>query len=478
MGVGARRPRSWIASRRKTILKIPVLPISYGDALPLLRSLDGPVAPEAWRGALPITYHVGAGPAKVHLKLAFDWQMRPLYNVIARIDGSRVPRRVDHPRQSSRRLGQRRGGSDQRQRRADGNRARAGELLKTGWRPKRTIILASWDGEEWGLLGSTEWVEKHQQELATKGGRLHQQRRHRQGLARACPARTRSRPSSTKSCATSPIRADRARACSRPSAIARIEPGADRRGQGEADSSGDIPIDALGSGSDYTAFLDHLTIASLNLGFGGDGGGRRRLPLRLRLVLLVHALLRQRFHALRRGAVAGRSARRILRLANADILPFEFTAHRHDAQRLRRRDPEAGRPRRRPPLDLKPLRQSIERLRSAADDYEQALAKAPRHRARRRRQPVEAESARSTRRERAFRYDAGPAQARLVQASRLRARLLHRLRRQDAARHPRSDRAEAAGRGAAVRPDRRGRRRSPARATSRRRARWSAKLPK
>ena len=92
LGVRARRGASSIAAKRKTLLKIPVLPISYGDALPLLRNLKGPVAPESWRGALPITYHVGAGPAKVHLKLAFDWQERPLYNVIARIDGSQVSR--------------------------------------------------------------------------------------------------------------------------------------------------------------------------------------------------------------------------------------------------------------------------------------------------------------------------------------------------------------------------------------------------
>ena len=125
MGVGTGRPEARSREQRKTLLKIPVLPISYGDALPLLRSLKGPVAPEAWRGALPITYHVGPGPAKVHLKLAFDWRQRPLYDVIARIAGARVSRRVDHPRQSSRRVGQRRVGSDQRQRRADGNRARA-----------------------------------------------------------------------------------------------------------------------------------------------------------------------------------------------------------------------------------------------------------------------------------------------------------------------------------------------------------------
>ena len=156
-------------SASQTILKIPVLPISYGDALPLLRNLKGPIAPESWRGALPITYHVGSGPAKVHLKLAFDWSVRPLYDVIARIDGSDSPDEwIVHGNHHDAWVN---GASDP----TSGNvvlmeTARGlGELLKTGWKPKRTIILASWDGEEWGLLGSTEWVEKHADELSKKG---------------------------------------------------------------------------------------------------------------------------------------------------------------------------------------------------------------------------------------------------------------------------------------------------------------------
>ena len=171
-------------SEAKTLLKIPVLPISYGDALPLLSNLKGPVAPESWRGALPITYHVGPGPAKVHLKLAFDWQERPLYNVIARIEGSQYPDEwIIHGNHHDAWVN---GASDP----TSGNVALMetarglGELLKTGWRPKRTIVIASWDGEEWGLLGSTEWVEKHAGGARDQGGRLHQQRQHGQGLAR------------------------------------------------------------------------------------------------------------------------------------------------------------------------------------------------------------------------------------------------------------------------------------------------------
>ena len=143
-----------------------MLPISYGDAQPLLEALGGRVAPQSWRGALPITYHVGPGPAKVHLKVKSNWDIKPIYNVIARIPGVHVSRRVDPARQSSRRLGQRR-----RRIRISGasallEEARAfGELLKQGWKPKRTIVYCVWDGEEEGLLGSTEWAEEHADEL-------------------------------------------------------------------------------------------------------------------------------------------------------------------------------------------------------------------------------------------------------------------------------------------------------------------------
>ena len=153
----------------KTVLKIPVLPISYGDALPLLRNLKGPVAPEDWRGALPITYRIGPGPAKVHLKLTFEWKVRPLYNVIARIDGAVFPDQWIV--QGNHHDGWVNGANDP----TTGNVALMetargfAELLKQGWKPKRTIILGSWDGEEWGLLGSTEWGEQHARDLREKG---------------------------------------------------------------------------------------------------------------------------------------------------------------------------------------------------------------------------------------------------------------------------------------------------------------------
>src|SRR5881409_785665 len=149
----------------QTLTKIPVLPISYSDALPLLKALEGPVAPAAWRGALPITYHLGPGRATVHLKLEFDFKLVPAYDVIARLRGSERPDewviRGNHHDAWVNGAGDPVSGLV-----ALLEEARAtSELAKSGWRPKRTIIYTAWDGEEPGLLGSTEWAEAHAEEL-------------------------------------------------------------------------------------------------------------------------------------------------------------------------------------------------------------------------------------------------------------------------------------------------------------------------
>src|SRR5246127_4741285 len=165
-GVGATPDAKRLSLKEaKSITKIPVLPISYGDAQPLLAALAGPMAPDAWRGSLPIPYHVGPGPAKVHLKVAFNWDIKPVYDVIAKIPGSESPDqwivRGNHHD------GWVNGAEDP----ISGQialleEARAlGQLLKEGWKPKRTIIYCAWDGEEPMLLGSTEWAEYHGDEL-------------------------------------------------------------------------------------------------------------------------------------------------------------------------------------------------------------------------------------------------------------------------------------------------------------------------
>ena len=154
-------------------MKIPVLPISYADAQPFLANLEGPVAPEAWRGALPVTYHIGPGPATARLKVDFDSETASALQRDR--DDSRIELagRVGDLWQSSRRLGQRRRTIRSAARsRSLKRRARLAELRKTGWQPKRTIKFALWDAEEFGLIGSTEWVEKHEPELNTKAGRV------------------------------------------------------------------------------------------------------------------------------------------------------------------------------------------------------------------------------------------------------------------------------------------------------------------
>ena len=392
-------------ARSQTILKIPVLPISYGDALPLLRALKGPVAPEAWRGALPITYHVGPGPAKVHIKLAFDWSVRPLYNVIVRIDGAEFPDEwIIHGNHHDAWVN---GASDP----TSGNVALMetarglAELLKTGWRPKRTIILASWDGEEWGLLGSTEWAEKHAQELSTKAvayinsdstskGWLdvsgsHSLQAFVNDLMRDIPDPKREK--------TSLFEAKIDRALSQAKTDEEKSTIERRRY---------IPIEALGSGSDYTAFLDHLTIASLNMSFGGDAPDSG-----------VYHSVYDTFYwythfsdtDFEYGAALSRTiGTAILRLADADILPFEFTA---TASTLRGYASELDKLRKdikgAPPLELTLVLSAVERLAKAADVYERALTQlAARGAALDRAKQVELNRLLYTS-ERAFKYEAG-----------------------------------------------------------------------
>ena len=155
-------------SEAATMMQIPVLPISYGDAQQLLANLTGPVAPDAWRGALPITYHLGPGATNVHLKIEMDNATRPLYDVIARIPGSEFP--DEWVLDGNHHDAWVHGASDPLSGAASlMETARTlAEMTRKGWKPKRTILLAFWDGEEFGLVGSTEWMEKHAEELDQK----------------------------------------------------------------------------------------------------------------------------------------------------------------------------------------------------------------------------------------------------------------------------------------------------------------------
>jgi N-acetylated-alpha-linked acidic dipeptidase len=392
-------------ARAQTILKIPVLPISYGDALPLLRALKGPVAPEAWRGALPITYHVGAGPAKVHLKLAFDWTVRPLYNVVVRIDGSEFPDEwIIHGNHHDAWVN---GAADP----TSGNVALMetarglAELLKGGWRPKRTIILASWDGEEWGLLGSTEWAEKHAQELSTRAvayinsdststGWLdvsgsHSLQAFVNDLMRDIPDPKREKKSLFEA------KVDRA-----------LSQAKTDEEKAAIDRRRHVPIEALGSGSDYTAFLDHLTIASLNMGFGGEAPDAGVYHSAYDTFYWYTHFSDTDFAY---GAALSKTiGTALLRLADADILPFEFTAtaatlrgYASELDKLRKETKDA------PPLELTLVLSAVERLAKAADGYDRALVQyAARGQALDRAKQIELNKLLYTS-ERAFKYDAG-----------------------------------------------------------------------
>jgi N-acetylated-alpha-linked acidic dipeptidase len=300
----------------KILMKIPVMPISYADATPLLQNLGGPVAPEGWRGALGFTYHIGPGPATAHFKLDFDNSTRPLHDVIATIPGSVYP--DEWIVYGNHHDGWVNGAHDP----LSGavsllETARAlAELQKQGWRPKRTIVLALWDGEEFGLLGSTEWAEKHQDELARKAavyinsdsnakGTLGTSGSHTLEYFMSEVLRDLKDPESGKTL----LEAARARR---------------NRGdtpQGDEQQPPGFHIGALGAGSDYVAFLDHIGVASLNVGFGGPNLGG-----------VYHSIYDDPAWFERFGdpgfvygaALSQVTVTTLLRLADAPLLPFEF----------------------------------------------------------------------------------------------------------------------------------------------------------
>ena len=301
-----------------TLTKIPVLPISYADAQPLLAAIGGRVVPPEWRGGLPVTYKVGPGPARVHLALSFNWDRVKLYNVMVRIPGSSAP--DEWIIRGNHRDGWVNGAEDP----ISGLIAQmeelrgVSELLKTGWRPRRTMIYAAWDGEEQGLIGSTEWAEEHADELRRKAavyinsdgngrgffgaGGSHSLQRFINDVVKDVPdpetglSVWKRSQLATVSNAAAPYRTA-------------LRGGAD------------IRIAALGSGSDFTPFLQHLTLATLNIGFGGEDGNG-----------IYHSIYDNFEHFTRwndSSFVYGRALAQaggiaMLRLANAELLPFEF----------------------------------------------------------------------------------------------------------------------------------------------------------
>ena len=252
----------------QTLTKIPVLPISYSDALPLLKALNGPVAPPLWRGSLPITYHLGPGRSTVHLKLDFDFKIVAAYDVIARLRGSERPDewviRGNHHDAWVNGAGDPLSGQVALLEEARG----LSELIKSGWRPKRTIVYCSWDGEEPGLLGSTEWAETHAQELQEKAVVYVNSDGNSRGFLGVGGSHTLERfVNDVALDVTDPEK--QIPVLERSRAYSILNGDADQRR--EARERQDLRIGALGSGSDYTPFLQHLGIATLNIGYGGEG---------------------------------------------------------------------------------------------------------------------------------------------------------------------------------------------------------------
>lgn len=383
----------------KVITKIPVLPLSYADAQPLLAAIGGSVAPEHWRGALGITYHVGPGPAKVHLRVKSSWDLKPIADIIATIPGSTAPDewviRANHydawvngARDPDSGLA------------AELEEARAfGELHKAGWRPKRTIVYAAWDGEEPGLLGSTEWVEAHVAELgqhavayinSDSNGRGYLEAGGSQALETFVNEVARDIPDP-----------DGGMSVWGRKQMHELGAASSDEERNRIRSRSNWPIDVLGSGSDYTAFLDFAGVASLNFAYGGDEESNG----------VYHSAYDDFYwfthfddpaFAYER-ALAQTSGTAVMRLAGANLLPFNFgdlsaavTGYVNDVERLAGRESaeirernreiaageygylsEGGRahvarqPEAEPPqLDFEPLRSARDQLTRACVHYQ------------------------------------------------------------------------------------------------------------
>ncbi len=371
-GWGAKEDREKLTRETaRTLVKIPVLPISWGDALPILEQLRGTASPnDDWKGALPITYHIGPGPVTVRMRTAYDWQVRPIYNVVARIEGSTYPDEWivhgNHHDAWCNGATDPISGAVQLMETARG----FGELLQAGVRPRRTVVFALWDAEEWGLLGSTEWAETHRADLGEKGVTYINTDSTGKGWLSMAGSHTLqrflnevARDIEDPQRGVSVFEAARAR---------RLETAANPDARREIEQSDDLRLAALGSGSDYTVFIDHLTMASLNLGFGGDSPGG------------VYHSNYDSLHWYQKFSdseyVFGRTLSRLVgtamwRLANAAILPFGFTdladAMATYVEEIRETHAAMESPEE---IDFEALEGALAALREAGQGYEDALS--------------------------------------------------------------------------------------------------------
>ena len=319
-GIGATKDAKRLALKDAPVItKIPVLPISYGDAKPLLEALTGPVAPREWRGGLGMTYHIGPGPATVHLKVKANWDLKTIYDVIGKIPGSTNPdewviRGNHHDAWVN-------GAEDP----VSGlvavlEEARAmGDLVKQGWKPKRTIIFCAWDAEEPGLIGSTEWAEEHHDELQKHAVAYINSDTNGRGYLFAEGSHSLER-----------FINDVARDVQDPETnlsvwkrhqLYAISSADDEQDRNELRTRTDWRIGALGSGSDYGTFQQHDGVAALNIGFGGEDGGGIYHSIYDDFYWYTHFSDTKFVYGRALAQTAGTA---VMRLADAELLPFEF----------------------------------------------------------------------------------------------------------------------------------------------------------
>jgi N-acetylated-alpha-linked acidic dipeptidase len=327
-GVGATADAKRIPiAESKSLTKIPVLPISYADAQPLLTAITGRVAPRTWQGGLAITYHLGPGAAKVHLKMFSNWDMKPLYDVIGKIPGSTVPdewviRGNHHDAWVN-------GAEDP----LSGavavlEEARAiGELAKQGWKPKRTIIYCAWDGEEPGLLGSTEWVETHADDL----------RKHAVVYINS-DSNSRGYFALEGSHSLEHFINDVARDVQDPETklsawkrdqLREIEGAKTPEALRELRSRHDLRLEMLGGGSDHAPFINFAGVASLGIGFGGEDGGGIYHSIYDDFYWYTHFSDKDFVYG---RALAQAGSTSVVRMADADLLPFQFSDFADDVK--------------------------------------------------------------------------------------------------------------------------------------------------
>jgi N-acetylated-alpha-linked acidic dipeptidase len=405
-GVGATAGAKRIPLKQaNTLTKIPVLPISYADAQPLLEELKGPVAPENWRGALPITYKIGPGPAMVHLKLKSNWDTKPVNDVIVTIPGSVYPdewviRGNHHDAWVN-------GAEDPISGLvAEMEELRAlSELLKQGWKPKRTIIYCMWDGEEEGLLGSTEWAETHAAELKEKAVLYLNSDGNGRGFFDAEGSHSLERfINGVIRDVTDP---EKKISVWKRSQLRHISAARTEEEKDEVRKRADLHIGAMGSGSDYTAFIDFLGIPSLNVGFGGEDGGGIYHSIYDDFYWFTHFADTDFAYGRALSQTAGTA---MLRFADADVLPYDFmnskeTIHKYvdELKRLLKSRQDQAKERNReiaegmfsaiddpkhplfpPPVDevppylnFAPLDNAVDALSRSAEHYDKAAKRLP-----------------------------------------------------------------------------------------------------